>query len=58
MAMVSIGMLAVPADAATTCSHVFCYQFGAGSWAVSTFLTPTGGVTLQSPLLPPLPSLS
>jgi hypothetical protein len=46
-----MGTLAMPAGAATTCSSLFCYQYGSTSGTVWTNIGPlSGSVTLQSPL--------
>jgi hypothetical protein len=46
-----MGTLAVPAGAATTCSYLFCYQYGSTSGTVWTNIGPlSGSLTLQSPI--------
>jgi hypothetical protein len=50
-AAASMGTLATPAGAATTCSYLFCYQHGSTSGTVWTNIGPlSGSVTLQSPI--------
>ena len=53
-----IGTTATPAGAATTCSSLFCYQFGPSSGTVWTNLGPlSGSVTVQSPVWAIVPNL-
>lgn len=58
-AAASVGALATPAAAATTCSSLFCFQYGPTSATAWTNLGPvSGSVTIQLPQLAiaPLPS--
>ena len=55
-AAVWVGALATPATAATTCSTLFCYQYGTNSVTTWTNIGPLGGsITVQSPVWGILP---